>query len=358
MRYQFIGENLAEQSDREDEYPNRMNMDYLCLGLRGWCLLAGVIHLFLGFMVLMLYWLERFDKITLNKLQAPVTQTVILQENAGSVPFSWQGANLGDKTTLVSSCSLVETWNVTQSAQYFMKPLVLTYGTLDIRMLFMAVYFVSALFLLADCAEKDGYYKPLEEGKCHLSHFVEGSFSFPLMILILCARLGVTDLMTLLGAACNAWCCMIFSQLAEVLSDERFDGVTHYGGISTFRYHTIAHFAHWISFIAAIAAICSVISVRDTCVNFNGEVDTLFIVGTLTAYLMVILFAFFGLIQTYVLYNRSIVFSREKDGDKPDAVHVKMKKRTAFRAEFAFIILGLVMKVLLGILVYVGSAVV
>ena len=197
MRYRYLAADDNRQQNAGDEYPSRANMNYLCLGLRGWCLLAGLIHLFLGFVVLILYWLERFDKISLSKLQTPVTQTINIQENVGSVAYSWHGSDLGDKMTLDPSCSLVETWNVTLN-QYFTKPLVLNYGTLDIRICVMVVYFVSALFLLADCTEKDGYYGPLEEGKCHLSHFVEGSFSFPVIILILCARLGVTDLLTLL----------------------------------------------------------------------------------------------------------------------------------------------------------------
>ena len=357
MRYQFLQADPVE-NDTSEEYPKRTNMNYLCLGLRGWCLLAGLIHLFLSLIVLILYWLDQFDKISFKKLQTPVTQTVILQENIGSVPYSWQGSNIGDKLTLISTCSLLETWNVT-AEQHFLKPLVLNYGTLDIQICLMVVYAVSALFLFADCVETDGYYKPLEEGKCHLSHFVEGSFNLPVMILILCARLGVTDLMTLLGAVCTAWCSMLFGQLAEVLSDERFDGMVHYGGVSSFRYHTIAHFAYWIAFIASISVLLSGITVRNACIKSSRGDDYLLIVGTLAAYLMVIFFTLFGLVQTYVLYIRAIVFSKKKDKDnnKPDKTHYQMKRRAAFHAEFAFIILSLFSKILLGILIYTGSVV-
>ncbi len=341
----------------QSEFPYRDNMNYLCLGLRGWCFLAGFVYLVLGLSVIVLYFTQNIGLFGLNRLWAPVTQTVVLEKAAESVQHSWQDGNLGPGVALGSSCSLLETYDISSSGR-FLKPLVLNYGTLDVRVCLIALFFVSAFFSFADCIDRDTYYKPLEKGRCHLSHYVEGSFSLPIMVLIMCAVLGVTDLMTLLGAACNAWCCMVFSQLAEVLS-QGGDGVVHFGGIKTFEYHVIAHFSHWISFIASVSVFLSNSTVRDSCVVSSGTMSNQYITSIIAAYLIVVLFAMFGLVQAYVLYVRAHEFGETGEAgnvsyaSEPSA----MKVRAAFHSEFACITLGLFTRVLLGLFVYVGGAV-
>ena len=348
MKYSPLGSKISG-NDSGRVIPNRNNMNYLCWFPFGWVLFVGLVHLLMGLVVLMLYWLEDSHMFSLNQLRYPVTQMVVLHKTEGSVPYSWRGSDLGDGATLKQGCSLMETWNVS-SGKTFTKPLVLSYGTLDVRILLMVVFFASAVFLLSDCTDRDSFYHPLEKGRSHLSHFVEASFTFPLAVLIICSMLGVTDLMTLLGAACNAWCCMVFSQLAEILSD--FDGGVEYHRFSVFRYNTVAHFAHWIAFVSAVSVFFSNVTVRGVCVQ-SGRNDNQYIVAMLAACLMVIMFALFGLVQSYVLNARS----RAPIDGESESVLMRdiMCRRAVFNAEFAYAILNLITKTLLAFLVYVGS---
>ena len=339
----------------------RDEIQFLCLSLRGWCLLVGLLYFVSGVAVLVLYFVQHAGVMSLNRVSMPVTQALVLE--VANVQRSWPqqvggGSGsflLGDRAELGSSCSLLEGSDVLSSSSgvSFLKPLVLNYGTLDVRVCLLAILFVSALFTLADCFDPDAYYLPLERGLCHLSHYVEGSFSFPLMVLILCVTVGITDLMTLLGAACNAWCCMVFAQLAEVLS-QNGDGIVHFGGIKTFEYHVIAHFAHWIAFICSISVYMSNLTVRGTCVVSRDAMSGHEIVGMLAAYVSVVLFALFGAVQSYVLYVRAYEFG---NGNGNDSLPPEMKIVAAFNAEFATLILGLVVRLFLCVLVYVGAAV-
>ena len=101
------------------------------------------------------------------------------------------------------------------------------------------------------------------------------------------------------------------------------------------------------------------LAVRDACVVSRDAMSGHEIVGMFAAYVSVVLFALFGVVQSYVLYVRAHEFGKDDDDSTDTAADLlqKMKITAAFNAEFATLILGLVVRLLLCVLVYVGAAV-
>jgi hypothetical protein len=328
----------------------------LCLSVRGWCLVSCLIHLILGLAALGLFFAEDMGVFTLNRLKTPVSQTINLRRAVGSVAPSWPGSDLGGGVALRGSCSLLESWNAT-SDTHMLKPLVISYGTVDMRIMLFVVYLVAAFFLLFSGMSSDTYYETLNHGDLHVYHFVEGSFTGPIVILMLCARSGVSDLLVLLGSACSMWSSMVFGQLAALLFDDISVGAMKYGRVGTFTYYAVAHFAFWISFVCAAAMLSTGSSVYATCVSKQPD-DVYSIIGIVTAYLMIILFAVFGLVQTYVLFQkpRRVEFERAMAENRRDTQKIgALRVSISSYAEVAYIFIGLFTKVLLGLLLYIGS---
>lgn len=344
----------------ESEFDVSSETKFLCLSVRGWCLVSSVIHLMLGLAALALYFAEDMGAFSLTRLKTPVSQTINLRRTVGSVGLSWQGSDLGDGVALKGACSLLEKWNETSAESHFTKPLVISYGTVDMRMMMFIIYLVAGFFLFFSGLWSESYYETLAEGDTHVYHFVEGSFTAPIVVLLVCARSGVTDLMVLLGSACCMWSCMIFGQLAALLYDDTSTGTMKYGRVGIFTYYAVSHFAYWISFTCSVAMFSSGISAYSTCVSKLPS-DVYSVMGIVTAYLMVILFAMFGLVQTYVLFNKPRkteymdAVANSEDGDPRPQKLKRMRALVSAHAELVYILIGLFTKLLLGLLLFTGS---
>ena len=362
LRWTPLSANLARENEGivEPEVSGAGKIKVMCLTIRGWCLVSCLIHLILSLVALVLFFAEDMGAFTLDRLKTPVSQTINLRRAVGTVGLSWPGSDLGGGVALKGSCSLLEAWNST-SDSHFLKPLVISYGTVDMRLMLFIVYIVPVFFLFFSGLSKTAYYRTLDNGDMHVYHFVEASFTGPIIILMLCARSGVSDLMILLGAACCTWSSMVFGQLAALLFDDTSIGALKYGRVGTFAYYAVAHFAYWISFVCAVAMFSTGISVYSTCVSKQPD-DVYAIMGTVTAYLMIMLFTMFGLVQTYVLFQKprksdydDALADGESESDPYPMEISRLRVSVSSYAEFAYIFLGLFTKILLGLLLYIGS---
>ena len=325
---------------------------FLCLRVRAWGLTLALVQLVMGMVALALYFLALNGVLSFDRMQTPVSQTVNVRRAFGSVRYSWQGSDLGDGAVVKESCSFMESRNVS-GGDFFLKPAVFSYGVVDMQLMLAIVYVVSAAFLTFNCLDESSYYGVLDDGDCHFYHFVEGSFTAPIIFVLLNARSGVSDLMILLGSASSIWCSMLFGQLSSCLFDDTATGGVKYSRNGVFDYYAVAHFAYWISFTCSVAMFASNNTVYSSCVSKLPN-DVYAIVGVVLMYSMILLFAVFGAVQTFVLFYKPRRF--ELDDESDDPLIRTQRMRISTNSEIAYIFIGFVTKTLLGILLYTGSS--
>ena len=325
---------------------------FLCLRVRAWGLTSALVQLVMGLVALTLYFLATNGVLQFDRMQTPVSQMVNVRRAVGSVRYSWQGDDLGEGAVVKDSCSFMESKNVS-GGPYFLKPAVFSYGVVDMQLMLAIVYVVSAAFLAFNCLDERSYNDVLDKGDSHFYHFVEGSFTAPIIFVLLNARAGVSDLMILIGSACSIWCSMLFGQLASCLFDDTVSGGVKYGRNGAFDYHAVAHFAYWISFACSVAMFASNNTVYSSCVSKVPN-DVYAIVCVVLVYLMVLLFAVFGSVQTFVLFYKP---RPHELVNPPGDVSIQTQRaRISTYAEMMYIFIGFITKVILGILLYAGSA--
>jgi hypothetical protein len=146
---------------------------------------------------------ERYD------LRTPVTKTAVIWapgSNATAVSPKMTGAR----------CDLFDSRGYFGQREY-MQFVVFDYDTLPARYPLTFILFVGALFQFVSRFSVTLYMEPFMVGNSHITGFLERSISFPLFVLVLAAKSGISDLMLLLGLVFCAWSAMLFSFFAEVL---------------------------------------------------------------------------------------------------------------------------------------------
>ena len=142
-------------------------------------------------------------------LRTPVTKTAMIwapPSNATAVPPKMAGAQ----------CDLFDSRGF-HGAKEYMQFVVFEYDTLPARYPLTFVLFVGAVFQFVSRFSVTLYMEPFMVGNSHITGFLERSISFPLFVLVLAAKSGISDLMLLLGLVFSAWSAMLFSFFAEVL---------------------------------------------------------------------------------------------------------------------------------------------
>jgi hypothetical protein len=146
---------------------------------------------------------ERYD------LRTPVTKTVMIWapgSNATAVPPKMTGAQ----------CDLFDSRGYFGQREY-MQFVMFDYNILPARYPLTFILLVGAFFQLASRFSTTLYMEPFMVGNSHITGFLERSLSFPLFVLVLASKSGISDLMQLLGLVFAAWSSMLFSFFAEVL---------------------------------------------------------------------------------------------------------------------------------------------
>ena len=223
-----------------------------------------------------------------------------------------------------------------RSADYYIQPITIAYGEMDSRWVSAWFHFLSFVFQMGSTASKDAYYRVLDDGRTHLGHFVEYSFSASLMMLAIGVQLGVTDLFTLMGAAVNTWACMVFGLFAEL-----FFQSTPRASVSLWSVklpaHWLAHGAGWVTLVFAMVAMYSTLDMAVVCVPgvaIPGFVWAIIVIES-------ILFCSFGVVQVGAFVAKATA--------KDPVVW-------AARAEAAYIVLSICAKTILGMLIFFSSS--
>lgn len=289
-----------------------------------------------------------------------------------------------------------------RSRSFKVRDITVEVGELDIRWMMFAFFTFSCLFQLTGAFSASGYGRQLKWGKAHRSHLFEYSVSASLMMMALCAQVGVTDVYILTNVFTNTFACMIFGLLSDVLSDsndsneEELDilGCKH-----IVRYSLVAHLAGWVTLSVAVSVMIANIVTFQQCVTGISIPDEIFVVICMEA----VLFCVFGLVQVYTLYSKPCAvrlpvtlsnmtwYKKIKDelnrplmnggynsanipNAHPNAISVDEQRLTQYiserakyleiyktrinvacNAEFAYITLSLFAKMLLGGIVYISA---
>ena len=322
------------------------------LGLRWWSIIIGMVHVLMCLVTVLLFVLQENSIIHPSRLITPLTRTIGLWVK-DTVPVNSSPLGLGNGMTLRSGCSVVNPWSAAQDS-YRVAPIVLSFGYLDTRIIIVVFYALSGLFQIFGALNETSYYGVLKLGCNHISHFVEYSLSASALILGISAQLGMTDFFTLIGVVSNTWCCMIFGLLAEVLHQEEL--LSTVDGNRTVSvdflnlhvpYYMVAHLAGWVSMAAAAVTALSNLINFESCIQHNNR-DLFWIIGQAAAYFEVAIFVLFGVVQ--------FVSLMAKPGRRSASVSA-LADRVWWSSvtEFAYILLSLTSKVVLGIMVYTAN---
>ena len=313
----------------------------LCLSVRTFCLSVGALHGIVTF-IFFIFALTTSDK---PRIINPISQTVGAwverNDSIGGAPNT--GAFLDQ-----DKCPLMDARRA-RVEDFFVQPVSLHYGTIDTRWVIVFFHALSCVFQIVSALPKDAYMKQLNDGKAELSHFVEYSFSASLMMLAMCAQLGVTDLSILLGVFCNTWACMVFGLLAEVFSESNTIEVLHVSipmmGEKKLPYHWIAHLAGWVTLIFAFVCMASNLELYERCRGSDSR-DVPWFVWWIVAGES-IAFMSFGFVQFFSFLYKPHFTS----GEPPKREHILW----AYRCEYCYIWLSLIAKLWLGVFIYVGN---
>lgn len=253
----------------------------------------------------------------------------------------------------LEACPLAST-TPAKNTTYVVKQLVLSgWGEIDTRLLIIVFHLLSFLFQAITSWNKN-YYSDIDKGNTNLSHFVEYSISASILLIAMCAQLGITDFYLILSIAANCWGCMIFGFIAELLYQEDVCLIINMN-FSTPKYpydkekmakndfqfsaHWMAHLAGWFLIIIALIGTTSNLITMENCISPDKDIKMPGWVKSLIG-AEVGLYCLFGFVQT-----ASFVARQYAEND------VEAKKRYAIYTELAYIVLSLTAKLFLGIIV-------
>ena len=186
-------------------------------GLRSFCWITAWIHFAAAFAFIGLTASQDNGHIDVPKLRTQTTRSMGLwllpsEVSTENITGIQNYANL-------NTCSLAPTTPAKDSTYVVKQILLAGWGDIDTRIIIIMFHILSFLFQAITAWDKN-YYKEIEDGKTNLSHFIEYSVSASILLIAMCAQLGITDFYLILSIAANCWGCMIFGLVAELLFDE------------------------------------------------------------------------------------------------------------------------------------------
>jgi hypothetical protein len=318
-----------------------------CFGMsiRGFCRCIACFHLVLCITYIALLFAQEMNGLV-PRMVTPVTQSFGLFMNKTEIENRPAAKhNASNFEHLTDSCQLADARN-SRSPKYVVETLTMDYGELDTRITIILFHFLSFLFQFLNSWDETAYMSVLKKGNGNVSHFIEYSISASLMIISICAQLGVTDIFIIVNVFGNSWACMMFGFFAEIFYDESpSSGVSfHMKGVE---YHItnfwIAHVAGWISLAFAMSAVYSNLGLVILCTDMPSKVP-----GFVWAMVAVesFLFLCFGFVQLF-----EFIYKPFTSDDK----NYKLRVKWALRTEYIYITLSASAKVLLGAIIYIGN---
>ena len=315
------------------------NARMLCLGV-------AVFHLFLAVIFFGLTMAQNYGTLTKRRLVTPVTATIGL----------WIPDNMytGDNTTNNYALDALKCSQHSPHARFgsafYVKQFSIDAGEVDTRWLIIVFHLLSFIYQFSVAYDGISYVDVISHGFVHVNHYFEYSISASVMVVAICAQLGVTDFFLVINVALNCFSCMIFGAVAETCFSNssdisvnfKFPFLTSSIGENV-PLHWLAHICGWVVFLfGTLPGTLSNIMLNNLCVNTNGSRMPDWVLGLVS--IEMILFACFGLVQLF-----SFLVRENNSNNRTKVVD------SAVNTEFAYIILSALAKTILGVGVFAGN---
>jgi hypothetical protein len=310
--------------------------------LRGFCLYTGLIHI-LGAISVAITTNTRND--TTSRLQTPITNMLSIwtQPPAQATPTS---INSGSVLVNTQACP-VAGHNVSYS-KYITQHIVLDYGPLPSEYIMMGAFLVSGLAQFVVSFHESSYYDRLKRGKNHYYKYMELSLSGPLLVLVVCSQLGVTNMVLLFNVVGSTWASFVFFLISEIILDDQSPGYLKWDICADvkFRYYGIAQFAGDVMLVFSLLVVISNATLYKLCINANPK-DNFQVYGQVMAGVISGSFLIVALSQIASLFLKEDGADAEADQNKKD-VNVNL----SVTIEFIYILINFLTKGGICILLY------
>ena len=250
------------------------------------------------------------------------------------------GANISN------TCSLYTGSNSAYSS-LFGRPVTLYISNIDTRYLIAAFYGLTAFL---QSLSLSSFALSIPTGGSHITGYIERCFTDPLIMIILCAQVGIMDINIVVSAACSMLFCLVFGMLTEVLFDDDSDrNYFELWTVAQFHFYAIAHFVGWMALVVAFSPIILTLSTLRTCFmqpdTFGDLIITVVLMETLC-------FMAMQFIQFYSLKYKP----RHKREGGSQEIH-SQRVSIAVAVQYAVVIIRIISGFLLGTLVYAANLV-
>jgi hypothetical protein len=252
--------------------------------------------------------------LNISRLVTPVTANMGAWIPSGRFNHTFDGGSDAYVSSAMS-CPL-HSPHSRMGESFYVKPYAINVGEVDTRALIIMFHFLSFAFQMLGAWDGIYYVNELKEGRVHLSHYFEYSVSASTMLIAICAQLGVTDVFLIINIVMNCFSCMILGVIAEVCFDHRENVFIKYhlnnsihGRISIY---WLAHFTAWLVLLAgSIIGALSNLILNFSCINSSGSRIPEWVMGLVFAEM--VLFICFGLVQTFSFRSRTKYWDILKD---------------------------------------------
>ena len=292
--------------------------------------------------------------ITTSRMSTAVTQTVSMwMSPVESKRHVFDDLVFLPGVNLSTSCSIYTGSNSAYSTVYG-RPVAISISSIDTRYLLAAFYGISAFF---QSFSLSSFSDSLSKGGSHIAGYIERCFTDPLMMIVLCAQVGIMDVNIIVSSACCVMFCLVFGMLTEVFFDD--DSNNNYvllWEVAQFHYYAIAHFVGWIALVVAFSPVILTLSTLRTCFmspdTFGDLIITAVLIETLS-------FAAMQFIQFYALKYKPRHMKEAgmmPDFSKAQDIHNR-RVETALAVEYSVVIIRIISGVFVGVLIYVANKV-
>lgn len=251
---------------------------------------------------------------------------------------------------LSSSCSIYVGSHSPYSSVYG-RPVTLSISSIDTRYLIAAFYGISAFF---QSLSLTSFSDSLSRGSSHIAGYIERCFTDPLIMIVLCAQVGIMDINIIVSSACCIMFCLVFGMLTEVFFDDDSDNNFFLlWEVAQFHYYAIAHFVGWMALVVAFSPVLLTLSTLRTCFmnpdTFGDLIITVVVMETFS----------FGIMQFIQFYSLKYKQRHMKEGGLQDAAKMQeihnQRVKIAVDVEYAIVIIRIISGFFFGVLIYAAN---
>jgi len=321
-------------------------------GLSALGLSSVVINTFCFCVCLAVILIQNFTStITTSRMSTAITQSVSMWVSPSTAKrHVFDDLVFLPGVNLSSSCSIYTGGNSAYSTVYG-RPVTLSISSIDTRYLLAAFYGLSAFL---QSLSLTSFADSLPRGGSHVVGYIERCFTDPLIMIILCAQVGIMDVNIVVSTACSMLFCIVFGMLTEVFFDD--DSSNNYfllWEVAQFHYYAIAHFVGWIAFVVAFSPIIMTLSTMRTCFMSPDTFGDLIIVVVLIESLA------FGAMQFIQFFTLKYKPRHMKESGMSIFSQVQeihdQRVYIALLVEYSVVIIRIISGFFLGALIYIAN---